>query len=79
MNNGIEIYTTDDGQVQLKLRLEQDSLWLSQAQMAELFETSSDNISLHLKNIYQEGELQEQPTTEDFSVVRPERADDSFG
>lgn len=72
MNNGIEIYTTDDGQVQLQLRLEQDSLWLTQAQMAELFETSSDNISLHLKNIYQEGELQEQPTTEDFSVVRQE-------
>ncbi|MBR9908401.1 MAG: hypothetical protein GYB30_10205 [Gammaproteobacteria bacterium] len=72
MNNGIEIYTTDDGQVQLQLRLEQESLWLTQAQMAELFETSSDNISLHLKNIYQEGELQEQPTTEDFSVVRQE-------
>ncbi|MCH8501546.1 MAG: virulence protein RhuM/Fic/DOC family protein [Aliidiomarina sp.] len=72
MNNGIEIYTTDDGQVQLQLRLEQESLWLTQTQMAELFETSSDNISLHLKNIYQEGELQEQSTTEDFSVVRQE-------
>lgn len=72
MSNGIEIFTTDDGQVQLQLRLEQDSLWLTQAQMAELFETSSDNISLHLKNIYQEGELQEQTTTEDFSVVRQE-------
>jgi len=72
MTNNIEIYQTDDGQVQLQLRLEQDSLWLTQAQMAELFETSSDNISLHLKNIYQEGELQEQPTTEDFSVVRQE-------
>lgn len=72
MTNSIEIYQSDDGQVQLQLRLEQDSLWLTQAQMAELFETSSDNISLHLKNIYQEGELQEQPTTEDFSVVRQE-------
>lgn len=72
MTNNIEIYQADDGQVQLQLRLEQDSLWLTQAQMAELFETSSDNISLHLKNIYQEGELQEQSTTEDFSVVRQE-------
>lgn len=72
MTNNIEIYQTDDGQVQLQLRLEQESLWLTQAQMAELFETSSDNISLHLKNIYQERELQEQPTTEDFSVVRQE-------
>lgn len=72
MTSSIEIYQSDDGQVQLQLRLEQDSLWLTQAQMAELFETSSDNISLHLKNIYQEGELQEQSTTEDFSVVRQE-------
>lgn len=72
MTSNIEIYQTDDGQVQLQLRLEQESLWLTQAQMAELFETSSDNISLHLKNIYQEGELQEQSTTEDFSVVRQE-------
>jgi len=72
MTSSIEIYQSNDGQVQLQLRLEQDSLWLTQAQMAELFETSSDNISLHLKNIYQEGELQEQSTTEDFSVVRQE-------
>jgi hypothetical protein len=41
--------------------------------MAELFETSPDNISLHLKNIYKEAELKEQATTEDFSVVRQER------
>ncbi|RUO18102.1 hypothetical protein CWE08_11930 [Aliidiomarina iranensis] len=72
MTNNIEIYQTDDGQVQLQLRLEQESLWLTQVQMAELFETSSDNISLHLKNIYQEQELQELATTEDFSVVRQE-------
>jgi len=49
-------------------------VWLSQAQMAELFETSSDNISLHLKNIYKEQELNESSTAEDFSVVRQEGA-----
>lgn len=64
------IFEADSGQVQV--RLEGDTIWLSQAQMAELFGTSSDNISLHLKNIFSDQELQEQATTEDFSVVRQE-------
>ena len=68
----IEIYQTDDGQTRIELRLEQDTLWLSQAQMAKLFEKDTDTISLHLKNIYQEGELEESSTTEDSSVVRQE-------
>ncbi|MCK9506466.1 MAG: virulence RhuM family protein [Porticoccaceae bacterium] len=72
MTNSIEIYQSEDGQVQLELRLEQESLWLTQAQMAELFATSTDNVSLHLKNIYAEQELGEEVTTEDFSVVRQE-------
>ena len=64
------IFETESHQVQV--RLDGETLWLSQAQMAELFGTSSDNISLHLKNIYREQELQEEATTEDFSVVRQE-------
>ena len=64
------IFEADSGQVQV--RLEGDTIWLSQAQMAELFGTSSDNISLHLKNIFSDQELQEQATTEDFSVVLQE-------
>lgn len=56
----------------VQVRLEGETLWLSQAQMAQLFDTSTDNISLHLKNIYSEGELEEKATTEDFSVVRQE-------
>ncbi|WP_311639418.1 virulence RhuM family protein [Rothia aeria] len=47
-------------------------MWLSQRQMSVLFDTSSDNVGLHLKNIYAEGELLEEATTEDFSVVRQE-------
>src|SRR3546814_13646499 len=47
-------------------------LWLTQGQMATLFDTSADNISLHLKNIYQEAELSESATTEESSVVRQE-------
>jgi len=52
--------------------MEGETVWLSQAQMADLFGTSADNISLHLKNIYRDQELQEVATTEDFSVVRQE-------
>ncbi len=68
----IEIYESDDGQTQIDVRLEHETLWLSQAQMAELFERDSDTIGLHLKNIYLEGELNESATTEESSVVRQE-------
>ena len=71
-NRQIEIYQTDDGQTQIQVRLEQDTLWLSQAQMAELFDRDSDTIGLHLKNIYQSGELEKASTTEESSVVRQE-------
>lgn len=64
------IFEAENGPVQV--RLEGETVWLTQAQMAELFGTSSDNISLHLKNIYKERELLEAATTEDFSVVRQE-------
>jgi prophage maintenance system killer protein/prophage antirepressor-like protein len=57
---------------QVEVRLEGETLWVTQSQMAELFGTSTDNVSLHLKNIYQDKELDEQATTEDFSVVRQE-------
>ena len=70
--NQIVIFETDQQPVQV--RLEGDTVWLSQAQMAELFATSTDNISLHLKNIYKDQELDEAATTEDFSVVRQEGA-----
>ena len=48
----IEIYQSDDGQTHIEIRLEKDTLWLSQAQMAELFDKDSDTIDLHLRNIY---------------------------
>ena len=68
--NDIVIFEAEAQQVEV--RLEGETLWITQFQMAELFDTSSDNISLHLKNIYKEAELEEQVTTEDFSVVRQE-------
>ena len=70
--NPIEIYQAQDGTTQVEVRFENDTVWLSQAQMANIFDTSSDNISLHLKNIFNEAELDENLTAEDFSVVRQE-------
>ncbi len=64
------VYQSDDGSIKLEVRLENETVWLTQKAMAELFDTSADNISLHLKNIYAERELEKNATTEDFSVVQ---------
>ena len=58
--------------VEVRLDAQRDTVWLTQRQMADLFETSTDNVSLHLKNIFADGELSEAATTEDSSVVRQE-------
>lgn len=71
-NSDLMVYQTDSGALEVRFDGTHDTVWLSQAQMAELFESSTDNISLHLKNIYLEQELSEQATTEDYSVVRQE-------
>ncbi len=68
------IYQSEDGQTKLDVRFVDETVWLTQGLMAELFQTSTDNISLHLKNIYAESEIDENSTTEDFSVVRHEGA-----
>lgn len=69
MNNLIKY---NNGEIELTVSFENNTIWLSQLQISELFETSSDNVSLHFKNIYNEQELDEYTTTEDFSVVRQE-------
>lgn len=66
------LYQAADGGVELRIRLDQESLWLSQRQMALLFDKDSDTIGLHLRNIYAEGELEEAATTEESSVVQTE-------
>lgn len=66
----ILIYQADNQPVEV--RLEGDSVWLTQRQLAELLGTTTDNISLHLKNIYNDGELDEAATTEESSVVQQE-------
>ncbi len=66
------IFTQQAGEEGIEVRYENESIWLSQKLMAELFDTSSDNIGLHLKNIYSDGELLEEATTENLLVVQIE-------
>ena len=72
MNNMSNIVVYNDGELELKVSVNEETIWLTQSQISELFGTSTDNIGLHLKNIYKEKELNENSTTEDFSVVRKE-------
>ena len=57
--NDIIMYTTDDGQVKIEVKLDDENVWLTQNAMAELFDTTKQNISLHIKNIFDENELEE--------------------
>ena len=68
-NNKIIIYNSADGQVKLEVMLENETVWLSQKQIAELFNCSVDNISLHFKNIFREAELSENSVTEEYSIT----------
>lgn len=68
----ILLYQTEDGQTKVEVRLENETVWLSQVQMAELFQTTKQNISLHIRNIYEEGELQEISTVKDYLTVQNE-------
>ena len=68
----ILIYEREDGNSEFQVKLVNNTIWLSQKQMAELFDKDSDTISLHLKNIYKSGELEQDSTTEDYSEVRKE-------
>ena len=69
-DNQITVYQTPDGNINIEVLYSNENIWLPQKRMAELFGCSADNISLHLKNIYAEKELDESATAEDFSVVQ---------
>ena len=70
--NNIIIYTTDDGQVKIEVRLENDNVWLTQNAMAELFDITKQNISNHIQNIFEEGELEEKATVKESLTVQIE-------
>lgn len=68
----VQIFESKDGKAQLKVSLQHNTVWLSQAQMSELFDTTPENVLMHLKNIFKEQELRESATTKEFLVVRQE-------
>ena len=71
-NSQIIIYQAESGETNLEVRLENETVWLTQKLMAELFQTTVPNINIHLKNIFEEGELDAQATIKDFLIVRRE-------
>jgi hypothetical protein len=71
-NSQIIIYQTESGQTKIDVRLENETVWLTQKSMAELFQTTVPNINMHLKNIFEEGELDPNRTIKDFLIVRVE-------
>ncbi len=67
MNNSeILLYQTEDGQTKIDVRLENETVWLNQKQMVELFQTTKQNVSLHIQNIFKEGELDENSVVKDY-------------
>jgi hypothetical protein len=70
--SSIKIFQTENGKTEIQVVVQSETVWLSQKQMADLFEKDSDTIGLHLRNIYKSKELLEKATTEKYSVVQKE-------
>lgn len=71
-NGQFLVYAAEDGKLKIEVRLQDETVWLTQQQMAHLFQTSQQNISLHLQNIYEDGELQRAATHKEYLLVRQE-------
>ncbi len=67
------VYRAEDGQVKIDVRLDNETVWLTQQQMADLFQSSKQNIGQHLKNIFEEGELTEDSVVKDFFTTAADR------
>src|ERR1700694_5412051 len=70
--SAIILYQTEDGRTRIQCRFENETIWLTQAQIAELFQTTPQNVTLHLGAIFTEGELAEEATCKDYLQVRQE-------
>lgn len=71
-NEAIVVYQSEDNTLRLDVRMAQDTVWLTQAQMAMLFDSTKQNVSLHINNIYKEGELSKEATVKDYLTVQNE-------
>ena len=69
MENKVIIYTANDGKTKIDVKLEEDTLWLTQAQMCELYQSSKSNVSEHIKHIFEEGELNEESVVRKFRTT----------
>ena len=65
----IVIYQTEDGQTKIDVKFEDETVWLTQAQLCELYQTSKSNISEHIKHIFEEGELDENSVVRNFRTT----------
>lgn len=70
------LYQTEDQRLRIDVRLADETVWLSQAQMAELFQTTKQNIGQHIKNVFEEGELDSKRTVKEFFTVQKEGSRD---
>ena len=70
--NNIIIYQDEDGVTKVSVRLVDDDIWLTQSQIAEIYKTTQENISMHIKNIYKDGELEKNSTNKKFLLVQNE-------
>jgi hypothetical protein len=71
------LYQTEDNRTRIEVRLENETIWLTQAQMAELFQTTKQNVSLHIRNIFEEGELVEEAVCANYAQT-PATAEDEL-
>jgi len=72
MTSELIIYQTEDGQTKIQTRLEDETVWLTQAQMVELFGKAKSTLSEHIKNVFEEGELEKLATVRNFRTVQIE-------
>ena len=72
INNNVVVYCSDDNTLQLAVQISDETVWLTQQQMVALFDTTKPNVSMHIKNVYNEGELEESATVKDFLTVQKE-------
>ena len=68
----IIVYQAEDGHCAIRVRLQDDTVWMTQNLMAELYQTTQQNISLHIQHIYDEGELSQEATVKQYLTVQPE-------
>ena len=72
MNSEIKIYRSEDGLIKIATKLENETIWMTQAQLVELYSSSKANVSEHIKHIFEEGELDAEATVRKFRTVQTE-------